>query len=64
MRLAHEFGQVIEKIDVAQVLEQLLGEHTVEITAHIRLERRDPNDSEKGKRSTVKLSIREEKNDS
>ena len=63
-RLAHEFGQVIEKIDVAQVLEQLLAEHTLEITAHIRLERRNPDDSEQGKRSTVKLSIREEKNDS
>lgn len=36
-RITHEFGRVIEKVDVAEVLRKVLEGQTVEVTARIRL---------------------------
>lgn len=60
-RLVTEFGRVLEGVDLIGLAEQIFEGRTIEVTAKIRLGRRDESsapDTEKGQ-SSLSVAIRE-----
>jgi len=49
-RITHEFGRVIEKVDVADVLRKVLAGQTIEVTARIRLVPPDEDAKDAGRK--------------
>lgn len=56
-RLGDEMSRMIQKVDIGQVIEQLISGHTIEINARVRLlEREEGADDERP--ATTRLDVR------